>query len=331
MDNAVLLQGDCLEVLKELPDNSVDSLVTDPPAFIDFMSRSWDGTDILWRYLWSSNTFVSNAARFLKRVKIEGSTEGQNTVPFNASSQKSLDRQGTVRYAKTSSDLINPNTRDSVELLVLTKLELLDLLKESLPSLTTLTESLLSGDADTVSYAIPLILPKSERTNTVPKSVLTNIKKQSKSGQQILLTSMDVARIKDAIEDRIGIRLESQCTRETNTSVSVAKSPQSESVYNVITLSPTSSQEIIPNLTLLLSALVVTEKSKNIQSYLASNFMECVMTECLRVMKPGAHGLVWAIPRTSHWTATALEDAGFNIREVITHCFGSGFPKKHGY
>lgn len=327
MDNAVLLQGDCLEVLKELPDNSVDSLVTDPPAFIDFMSRSWDGTDILWRYLWSSNTFVSNAARFLKRVKIEGSTEGQNTVPFNASSQKSLDRQGTVRYAKTSSDLINPNTRDSVELLVLTKLELLDLLKESLPSLTTLTESLLSGDADTVSYAIPLILPKSERTNTVPKSVLTNIKKQSKSGQQILLTSMDVARIKDAIEDRIGIRLESQCTRETNTSVSVAKSPQSESVYNVITLSPTSSQEIIPNLTLLLSALVVTEKSKNIQSYLASNFMECVMTECLRVMKPGAHGLVWAIPRTSHWTATALEDAGFNIREVITHCFGSGFPK----
>lgn len=52
-----------------------------------------------------------------------------------------------------------------------------------------------------------------------------------------------------------------------------------------------------------------------------------VMTECKRVMKPGAHGLVWAIPRTSHWTATALEDAGFEIRDVITHLFGSGFPK----
>lgn len=49
--------------------------------------------------------------------------------------------------------------------------------------------------------------------------------------------------------------------------------------------------------------------------------------ECLRVMKPGAHGLVWAIPRTSHWTATALEDAGFEIRDVVTHLFGSGFPK----
>jgi hypothetical protein len=52
-----------------------------------------------------------------------------------------------------------------------------------------------------------------------------------------------------------------------------------------------------------------------------------VMTQCLRVMKPGAHGLIWAIPRTSHWTATAVEDAGFEIRDVVTHLFGSGFPK----
>lgn len=39
-----------------------------------------------------------------------------------------------------------------------------------------------------------------------------------------------------------------------------------------------------------------------------------VMTECLRVLKPGGHALVWALPRTSHWTMTALEDAGFEIR-----------------
>jgi len=49
--------------------------------------------------------------------------------------------------------------------------------------------------------------------------------------------------------------------------------------------------------------------------------------ECLRVLKPGAHGLVWALPRTSHWTATALENAGFEVRDVVSHVFGSGFPK----
>jgi len=58
-------------------------------------------------------------------------------------------------------------------------------------------------------------------------------------------------------------------------------------------------------------------------------WMTQVMQECLRVLKPGGHALVWSLPRTSHWTATAIEDAGFEVRDVITHLFGSGFPKSH--
>src|ERR1035441_6981755 len=53
---------------------------------------------------------------------------------------------------------------------------------------------------------------------------------------------------------------------------------------------------------------------------------EC-MTEALRVLKPGGHALVWALPRTSGWTQWALEDAGFEIRDCIPHLFGSGMPK----
>ena len=56
-------------------------------------------------------------------------------------------------------------------------------------------------------------------------------------------------------------------------------------------------------------------------------WMTEVMRECYRVAKPGAHAVVWALPRTSHWTATAIEDAGWDVREVVTHLFGSGFPK----
>lgn len=52
-----------------------------------------------------------------------------------------------------------------------------------------------------------------------------------------------------------------------------------------------------------------------------------IFRECLRILKPGSYGLVWALPRTSHWTAWALEDAGFEIRDRVTHIFGSGFPK----
>jgi site-specific DNA-methyltransferase (adenine-specific) len=52
-----------------------------------------------------------------------------------------------------------------------------------------------------------------------------------------------------------------------------------------------------------------------------------LMHEGLRVLKPGGHALVWALPRTSHWTGMALELAGFEVRERITHMFSSGYPK----
>jgi site-specific DNA-methyltransferase (adenine-specific) len=57
------------------------------------------------------------------------------------------------------------------------------------------------------------------------------------------------------------------------------------------------------------------------------NWMSEVMAESLRVMKPGACGLVWSIPRTSHWTGMALELAGFRLIDIVHACNGSGFPK----
>ncbi len=56
-------------------------------------------------------------------------------------------------------------------------------------------------------------------------------------------------------------------------------------------------------------------------------WMSQVAGECLRVIKPGGHALVWALPRTSHWTGMAWEEAGWEPRDKIAHVFGSGFPK----
>lgn len=47
-----------------------------------------------------------------------------------------------------------------------------------------------------------------------------------------------------------------------------------------------------------------------------------IFTEARRIAKPGAHALVWALPRTSHWTATGLEDAGWELRDRVSHLFG---------
>lgn len=40
--NFELYNGDCLDELKKLPDNSIDSCVTDPPYGLSFMGKSWD-------------------------------------------------------------------------------------------------------------------------------------------------------------------------------------------------------------------------------------------------------------------------------------------------
>lgn len=41
-DSVTLYHGDCLDVLRELPDASVDAVVTDPPYGLGFMGREWD-------------------------------------------------------------------------------------------------------------------------------------------------------------------------------------------------------------------------------------------------------------------------------------------------
>lgn len=58
-------------------------------------------------------------------------------------------------------------------------------------------------------------------------------------------------------------------------------------------------------------------------------WMQGVALEAIRVAKPGAHALVWALPRTSHWTVTGWEDAGWEVRDRVSHMFGTGFPKSH--
>ena len=43
-----LLHGDCLDVLRTLADNSIDSIVTDPPYELGFMGKSWDASGVAY-------------------------------------------------------------------------------------------------------------------------------------------------------------------------------------------------------------------------------------------------------------------------------------------
>ena len=54
-----------------------------------------------------------------------------------------------------------------------------------------------------------------------------------------------------------------------------------------------------------------------------------IWEQCLRVLKPGGYLLAFAGTRTQHRMAVRIEDAGFEIRDMIAWMYGSGFPKSH--
>jgi DNA modification methylase len=52
-----------------------------------------------------------------------------------------------------------------------------------------------------------------------------------------------------------------------------------------------------------------------------------VWKEAIRVLKPGGHALIACGTRTQHRMVVNIEDAGFEIRDVVSWIYGSGFPK----
>ena len=48
-----------------------------------------------------------------------------------------------------------------------------------------------------------------------------------------------------------------------------------------------------------------------------------------RVLKPGGHMVAFGGTRTYHRMACAIEDAGFEIRDMVNWVYGQGFPRAH--
>jgi DNA modification methylase len=67
MESYELHLGNCLQVLKTLPSNSIDSIVTDPPYGLAFMGSTWDGSNGFRRSLNEADSSRDNAFGHLSR------------------------------------------------------------------------------------------------------------------------------------------------------------------------------------------------------------------------------------------------------------------------
>ena len=56
-------------------------------------------------------------------------------------------------------------------------------------------------------------------------------------------------------------------------------------------------------------------------------FQSETWARCLRLLKPGGHLLAFGGTRTIHRIVCAIEDAGFDIRDMVSWVYGQGFPK----
>jgi hypothetical protein len=52
-----------------------------------------------------------------------------------------------------------------------------------------------------------------------------------------------------------------------------------------------------------------------------------ILSDARRATRDGGRAIVWSLPRTSHWTGCAVEDAGWSVESKLYHLFGSGWPK----
>jgi DNA modification methylase len=55
-----LILGDCIEAMRDLPDGSVDAIVTDPPYGLEFMGKDWDAP---WKHGFSETGYTDGSAR----------------------------------------------------------------------------------------------------------------------------------------------------------------------------------------------------------------------------------------------------------------------------
>ncbi len=333
--NSTLHLGDCIEVLKSLPDCSIDSIVTDPPYFLvgkdggdGFMGKEWDGTKGLWKILWQTPEFVNIVGRVLKSLVVVQNMGEESIVPENVSTpQHANPTSENVLSANRNSEFTQVLKNASVRLVALTKRELSASLNESSPNLTSTLDELLSGVDESALFVIPILLPPSERKNTVVKNVTAALKAKECPEQEIIFTRTEAVKIKNVIEAMTGGSFAGRYTDGIIGLVDFVENIAKDEKFSVTISRPIMTEELTKNLTLLLYAFLVTRRLNKIPEDLIGNFFKITFLEALRVLKPGGHLLSFGGTRTYHRLACAIEDAGFEIRDTIAWAYGSGFPK----
>ena len=332
-----IMNGDCIEEIKKLEENSVDAIVTDPPYFLindsgsGFMGKEWESlnSNKFYNIVWKSKEFVRIVEELFMCLKVESNLEEEFIVQKNVhTNQKKMEELGlNVKFVEKENLSINLKLKadtNSVQGIVLTKQEVLGMSKGLLRSPMNVIEN----QKENVLFVIPYSLIKSQTKSIVQENALKNLINKECEGKITQVTLMEEVRIKGVIEGMIGKKLEKNVTEGTNGNVNVVEKSVEKKKYKHIILNHTEMEEIMKWITsLLFVSNAIPKLKENLPLFLMQTFQNNWATECLRVLKPGGFLLSFGGTRTYHRLVCGIEDAGFEIRDTIMWLYGSGFPK----
>lgn len=251
-DRVTLYLGDCAEIMREMDENSVDSVVCDPPYGIEFMGRTWDsfkGEDIDPAFLHWFAGFVDGEGCFsVHRKHVNGyeTYDCQFSITLRADDRPILERIhrtlgiGTLsRPSAHRSGDDNPKARYSVS----AKAELCALRD--------------------ILRAFPLRAKKALDFELWADALEAWLRHEPGEWADMAAARGRLMATREYVEE--GIRVDPfqlWCWRWAR--------------------------------------------------------------EALRVLKPGGHAVVFGGTRSSHRLTSGLEDAGFQIRDVLMWLYGSG-------
>lgn len=170
-------------------------------------------------------------------------------------------------------------------------------------------------------------MPKLEHKNIVVRDVITKLKTLECQERIISFTKTGLLNIKDAIVEMGGGIYANKYMQEINGVVDFVENTVEGKKYNATILFPTELASLMPTITLLLYAQVVTHELNEIQKDIIKNFFKVIFQEAKRVLKLGGHLLSFSSSRTYHQLASSIEDAGFEIRDQVMWVYATGLPK----
>lgn len=323
-----ILHGNCLNELKKLPDNSIDSCVCDPPYFLTndsgsgFMGKEWDSLSV-------ANAFAEALLKSLNPVLIMGEGSFVRANVSTKTKYQKMDLSLIALYATPKfigqNQELSPITF-SVLQSVLTRPEVLALSKGLCPNLTTAFENQPDNVLYVLDHSFIQSCPNSIAHELALKLATNKICEDLKTLHSLTVDQ----KTESAIEEMTGKPFEKKSIEEMDILVKNVESVVAEERYNVTMSSPIEYRKIIQwiisSRSVRNAMATFMEIPGNIQ-ILSERFHYNWAKEVLRVLKPGGHLLAFAGTRTYHPLARAIESVGFEIRDCIQWLYGSGFPK----